>query len=188
MDQTTSTAINATTDFLNAQIVAKDSRIQSLEENIQRITQRDYQNSSALQSMRDAMHEWTMKELQDNGITEDQASEIADICGFELTKEVEVEVTVIYNITLQVPHDEDAESIINDIDFESVSYNSDNITWLSSSVDRIDFQQGATNRDLPNVFKLGKGPEHGHVNCSLFIPEKLHVGPVDNSVDKFKIM
>jgi len=23
--------------------------------------------------------------------------------------------------------------------------------------------------DMPNVFKLGKGPEHGHVNCSLFI-------------------
>ena len=24
---------------------------------------------------------------------------------------------------------------------------------------------------MPNVFKLGKGPEHGHVNCSIFIPE-----------------
>ena len=131
--------VNATEDFLKSQIVAKDSRIQSLEENIQRITQRDYQNSSALQSMRDAMHEWTMKELQDNGITEDQASEIADICGFELVKEVEVEVTVTYNLTLQVPHDEDAESIVNDIDFESVSYNSDNITWLTANVDRIDF-------------------------------------------------
>jgi hypothetical protein len=22
---------------------------------------------------------------------------------------------------------------------------------------------------MSNVFKLGKGPEHGHVNCSLFI-------------------
>ena len=29
--------------------------------------------------------------------------------------------------------------IVNDIDFESVSYNSDNITWLSATVDRIDF-------------------------------------------------
>ena len=166
MDQTTSTAINATTDFLNAQIVAKDSRIQSLEENIQRITQRDYQNSSALQSMRDAMHAWTLAALEERDISETNAEEIADICGFELVKEVEVEVTVTYNLTLQVPHDEDAESIVNDIDFESVSYNSDNITWLTANVDRIDFQQGATNRDLPNVFKLGEGPEHGHVNCS----------------------
>lgn len=188
MDQTTSTVVNATTEFLQSQIVVKDSRIQSLEENIQRLTQRDYQTTNALQSMRDAMQTWTLAALEERDISETNAEEIADICGFELTKEVEVEVTVVYNITLQVPHDEDAESIINDIDFESVSYNSDNITWLSSSVDRIDFQQGATNRDLPNVYKLGEGPEHGHVNCSLFIPEKLHVGPVDNSVDKFKIM
>lgn len=24
--------------------------------------------------------------------------------------------------------------------------------------------------DLPHVLKLGEGPEHGHVNCSLFGP------------------
>ena len=24
--------------------------------------------------------------------------------------------------------------------------------------------------DIPNVFKLGKGPEQGHVNCSFFLP------------------
>jgi hypothetical protein len=46
---------------------------------------------------------------------------------------------VTYNLTVQVPHNEDTESVVNDIDFESVSYNSDNITWLSASVDRIDF-------------------------------------------------
>lgn len=33
--------------------------------------------------------------------------------------------------------------------------------------------------DLPHVLKLGKGPEHGHVNCSLKI---LPVPPVDNFV------
>jgi hypothetical protein len=89
--------------------------------------------------MRDNMHEWTLNALSEDNITEDSANQIAEICGFELTKEVEVEVTVTYNLTLQVPHDEDTESIINDIDFESVSYNSDNITWLSATVDRIDF-------------------------------------------------
>ena len=66
------------------------------------------------------------------------AKEVKEAKG-KKPKEVEVEVTVTYNLTLQVPHDEDAESIVNDIDFESVSYNSDNITWLSASVDRIDF-------------------------------------------------
>jgi len=143
MDQTVT---NATTEFLNKQIEAfreslqrKDALIQSLQERSSEMSQNVYKAQNETQSMRDAMHEWTMKELSDNGITEDQANEIAEVCGFELIKEVEVEVTVTYNLTLQVPHDEDVESIVNDIDFESVSYNSDNITWLSSSVDRIDF-------------------------------------------------
>jgi hypothetical protein len=85
------------------------------------------------------MKEWTVSELDNTDITTEQAEAIADICGFELTQEVEVEVTVTYNLTLQVPQGEDTESIVNDIDFESVSYNSDNITWLSASVDRLDF-------------------------------------------------
>ena len=136
MDQTVT---NATTEFLNTQIAALQQSLKNKDEHIQRISQRDYASASEVNRMREAMHEWTMKELSDNGITEDQANEIAEICGFELTKEVEVEVSVTYNLTLQVPHDEDVESIVNDIDFESVSYNSDNITWLSSSVDRIDF-------------------------------------------------
>jgi hypothetical protein len=143
MDQTVT---NATTEFLNTQISAlqesiqrKDALILSLQDRSSEMSNNVYKAQNATQSMRDSMHEWTMKELSDGGITEDQANEIAEICGFELIKEVEVEVTVTYNLTLQVPHDEDVESIVNDIDFESVSYNSDNITWLSSSVDRIDF-------------------------------------------------
>jgi hypothetical protein len=39
---------------------------------------------------------------------------------------------------MQVPHDEDAEDIVNNIDFETIQYNDDYITWLSASVDRID--------------------------------------------------
>jgi hypothetical protein len=31
--------------------------------------------------------------------------------------------------------------------------------------------------DIPHVFKLGKGPEQGHVNCSLFMPCKNLEGP-----------
>jgi hypothetical protein len=136
MDQTVT---NATTEFLNTQISALQESIKSKDEHIQRITQRDYATRAEVVSMRDNMHEWTITALQNERINEEVAEEIAEICGFELTKEVEVEVTVTYNLTLQVPHDEDTESIVNDIDFESVSYNSDNITWLSASVDRIDF-------------------------------------------------
>ncbi len=161
MDQT---VINATSEFYQTQISALQESIKSKDEHIQRITQRDYATAGELNLMRDNMHDWTVTALQNEQISEEIAEEIAEICGFELTKEVEVEVTVTYNLTLQVPHDEDTESIVNDIDFESVSYNSDNITWLSASVDRIDFQQGAT-----------KGPEH-----VLKLLNKFFEPPVDN--------
>jgi hypothetical protein len=88
--------------------------------------------------MRDGMHEWTMENLESRSITEEQATEIADICGFELTKEVEAEVTVTYYITLQVPAGEEAEDIINDIDFDAITYDCDKITHVSSNVDSVD--------------------------------------------------
>jgi len=128
----------ATTEFLQTQISALQESIKSKDEHIQRITQRDYSTAAEMQRMRDDMHEWTVQEFKDGHITESQAEAIAKICGFELTQEVEAEVSVTYNITIQVPIGEDAENIIDDIDFESVSYNSDNITWLSASVDRVD--------------------------------------------------
>ena len=148
------TVIPATTEqFMETQVTAlrelienKDAMILSLQERSSQNSQREYATAAAMNKMRDDMQEWTLSELSDGDITESQAEAIAEICGFELTKEVEVEVTVTYNLTINVPYDEDTESIVNDIDFESVSYNSDNITWLSASVDRIDFQQGATNR------------------------------------------
>jgi hypothetical protein len=31
---------------------------------------------------------------------------------------------------------------------------------------------------MPNVFKLGEGPEHGHVNCSPFIARPAKLDPV----------
>lgn len=134
----TNTIIHATEEFLKTQIAQKDERIQVLEEHVQRVTQRDYASASALQAMRDGLHEWTMENLENGSITEEQATELADIGGFELTKEVEVEVTVRYWITLQLPAGEDAESAINDIDFDAIAYDSDVITHLSSSLDSID--------------------------------------------------
>ncbi len=143
MDQqnisTLSSVVNATQEFLQSQITQKDSRIQQLEEHIQRVTQRDYSTSATLNSLREAMREWTLEALQQREISETNAEEIADICGFELTNEVEVEVTVTYNFTVQVGHDEEAEDIINDIDFDAITYDIDKITWVSSSIDGIDF-------------------------------------------------
>jgi hypothetical protein len=148
MDQQTyATVIPATTEqFMSTQVSAlqeaiekKDAMIVSLQDRASQNSQREYATAAEINKIREDMQEWTLSELRDGDITEEQAEAIAEICGFELTKEVEVEVSVTYNLTLQVPYDEDTESIVNDIDFESVSYNSDNITWLSASVDRIDF-------------------------------------------------
>lgn len=130
--------INATEEYLRSQITQKEERIQNLEEHVQRVTQRDYSSAGALQAMRDGLHEWTMENLENGSITEEQATELSEIGGFELTKEVEAEVTVRYYITLQLPAGEDAESAINDIDFEAISYDTDIITHISASVDSVD--------------------------------------------------
>ena len=139
METNSITVVNATDEFLRSEITKRDERIKSLEEHVQRVTQRDYSTAGNLQAMRDGLHEWTMENLENGSINEEQALELSEIGGFELTKEVEAEVTVRYWITLQVPAGEDAESIINDIDFDAISYDTDTVTHVSSSVDSVDF-------------------------------------------------
>lgn len=135
MDQT---IVNATEDFLKAQIAQKDERIAQLEEHIQKVTQRSYADSADRNRVTEGMQEWTLEELDNGSITESQAEEIAEIVGFELTKEFEAEVTVMYSITVNARNEEEAQNAIHDIDFDTVSYNSDNISWLSSSIDRVE--------------------------------------------------
>ena len=134
MDQT----VIATTEFLQTQIAQKDERIANLEEHIQKVTQRSYVDSADRNRMVDGMKDWTLSELSDENITEEQAEAIAEIMGFELTTEFELEVTVLYSVTVNARDEESAQNVIHDIDFDTVQYDSDNISWLSSSVDRID--------------------------------------------------
>ncbi len=131
------TTINATTDFLHAEIAKKDARIAQLEEHSAQVTQRSYGEVAERNRMRNEMHEWTLEQLNDLVISEDTAQEIADICGFELTKEFELEVTVQYSVTVNARDEESAMNLIHDIDFDSVSY-PDGVEYLSSSIDRID--------------------------------------------------
>ena len=190
MDQqdmsTLANTVNATQEFLRDSLAKSTLRVTQLEEHIQKVTQRSYADSADKNRMVESMQEWTLGELENQDITEEQAESIAEIMGFELTKEFEVEVTVLYSVTVNARTEEDAQNAIHDIDFDTVDYNSDSIQYLSSSIDRIDIQQGATNIDLPNVSKLGKGPEHGHVNCSLFLnkisrgvyPQVIHMAKI----------
>jgi hypothetical protein len=141
MDQTeTSVTVipNTTQEFLQSQIKIKDERIAQLEDHIQKVTQRSYADSADKNRMVEAMQEWTLNALEEREISETNAEEIAEIVGFELTKEFELEVTVMYSVTVNARDEESAQNAIHDIDFDTVQYNSDNISWLSSSIDRID--------------------------------------------------
>ena len=139
MDQSIETpVVHATEDFIKSQIESAKVEIQQLHEHIQKVTQRSYGEAAERNRMRNEMQEWTLESLDDGSINESQAQEIADICGFELTKEFEVEVTVLYSVTVNARNEEEATNSIHDIDLDSVSYSDDSISYLSSSIDRID--------------------------------------------------
>ena len=135
--ETTVTIVNATEDFLKSQIAQKDERIANLESHISTVTQRSYTEAAERNRMRNEMQEGTLEALDNANINESEAEEIAMICGFDLTKEFELEVTVQYSITVNARNEEEAQNLIHDIDFDSVS-EPQGVTYLSSSVDRID--------------------------------------------------
>jgi hypothetical protein len=126
-----------TREFLETQLVENKERIANLESHIQTVTQRSYGEAAERNRMRNEMQEWTLEALENANINESEAEEIASICGFELTKEFELEVTVMYSVTVNARDEESAQNAIHDIDFDSVSYGEE-VTYLSSSVDRID--------------------------------------------------
>jgi hypothetical protein len=138
MDQSVTVIPNTTQEFLQSQIQIKDERIAQLEEHIQKVTQRSYADSADRNRITEDMQTWTLAALESGTINESEAEEIAEIVGFELTKEFELEVTVMYSITVNARDEDSAQNAIHDIDFDTVSYNDDNISWLSASVDRID--------------------------------------------------
>ena len=139
MDQTETsvTIINATEDFLRDSLAKATLRVGQLEEHVSTVTQRSYTESAERNRMRNEMQEWTLEALENGTFDESTAQEIADICGFELTKEFEVEVEVQYSITVNARNEEEAKNAIYDIDFDTVQYGEE-VTYLSSSVDRVE--------------------------------------------------
>ena len=142
-----------TREFLETTLVQNKTRIDELEKHISVVTQRSYGVAAEHNRMVEAMQEWTFEAIEAGTLNESEGQEIADICGFELTKEFEVEATVVYTITVNARNEEEAQNLIHDIDFDTVDYNSDSIQYLSSSVERVDIQQGATNKP-EHVLKL----------------------------------
>jgi hypothetical protein len=138
MDQVTTTETHyMTREFLESRLVENETRIKQLEEHIQKVTQRSYGEAAERNRITNEMQDWTLEQMNDGTISEDTAEEIANICGFELSKEFELEVTVQYSITVNARDEESAQNLIHDIDFDSVSYGEE-IAYLSSTVDRID--------------------------------------------------
>jgi hypothetical protein len=141
MDQpvtSTETPKYLTREFLETTLAQNKQRIQQLEEHIQKVTQRSYGEAAERNRMRTEMQEWTLEAIEAGTLNESEGQEIADICGFELTKEFELEATVVYSITVNARNEEEATNAIHDIDFDTVQYDSDNISWLSSSIERVD--------------------------------------------------
>jgi hypothetical protein len=136
MDQTI-ISINATEDFLKSEIVKKDAYIKQLESAHANAVTRSTTEAAERNIIKNEMQEWTLEAMENGTIDESSAQEIADICGFELSKEFELEVTVQYSITVNARDEESAQNLIHDIDFDSVSYGEE-VTYLSSSVDRIE--------------------------------------------------
>ena len=138
MDQVTMTDNHyVTREFLETQLVANKERIAQLEDSHTKLARRDMATAAELNAIREGLQEWTLNELENGGITEEQAEELATVGCFDLTKEFELEVTVQYSITVNARDEESAMNLIHDIDFDSVS-EPQGVTYLSSSVDRID--------------------------------------------------
>ena len=144
MDQTTNTVVHATEDFLRDSLAKATLRIGQLEEYVKQLQSahsntviRSTDEAAERNRMRNEMHEWTLEALETGTINQSEGQEIADICGFELTKEFELEVTVLYSVTVNAPNEEEAINLIHEIDFDSVS-EPQGVIYLSSSVDRVD--------------------------------------------------
>jgi hypothetical protein len=136
MEQTVETHY-MTREFLESRLVENETRIKQLEESHAQVTQRSYGEAAERNRMRNEMQDWTLEQMNDGTISEDTAQEIADICGFELTKEFELEVTVQYSVTVNARNEEEAMNLMYDIDFDSVSY-PEGVSYLSSTVDHVD--------------------------------------------------
>jgi len=130
--------IQATEEFLRNQIAEKDEKIQSLEQQLVTAVESRNRAANALSNMSDSLRSWTLEAMDDEEISLSTAEALAEIGAFELTKEVEVEVSVKYWITLEVPAGENAEDLINEIDFESATHSSAHVINVSTEVTDID--------------------------------------------------
>jgi len=136
--------MSATVEYLERQsttmlelIASKDELINRLQEEVSvqshRVTNMRLERGNLVNEVKD----YVLESLANGEMSDTIAETLAQICDFELTTEVTATVTVTYEIQMSVPVGEDAESMIQDIDFETVTYNSDYISWFNADVGHI---------------------------------------------------
>ena len=128
-----------TREYLESSFIDLTNKIKELTGAVEAARNINRSNANEMNSTRDAIQSWTFEELENGQLTESQAEEISEICGFELTKETEVEVTVTYSLTVTAGPTDDIEDIVNNINFDTIDYDTESISSLNASVDRIDF-------------------------------------------------
>jgi hypothetical protein len=138
MDQMTTT-FAATQEYIRAQLDEKTDKIIQLEKALESARDINRSNAREMNDTRDAIQAWTLEEFENGQLTESQAEELAGICGFELSKEVEVEVTVTYSLTVTAGPTDDVGDIVNNINFNSIDYDTSIIDLQDVTIDRTDF-------------------------------------------------
>ncbi len=123
-----------TINYLQSTVEAQAKQITVLEERDSSRTQEIYRMRATHDSMVTAMQTWTLEALESRDISETNAEEIAEICGFDLNHEYDVTVTVEYNFTVTGRNKEDVENEVLSIDFDAINYNDDVISYCSAEV------------------------------------------------------
>lgn len=127
----------ATKEYLERELEKAKAEASHMLEVNERLVQEKNKALVKLDQIQTAMQEWTMTAVAERTIGETEAEEISNIVGFDLYRQVEVEVSVTYTMTVNVGIDEDAEEIIHDIDFDSVQYDEDKISWLNAEIQHV---------------------------------------------------
>jgi hypothetical protein len=128
-----------TREYLESSFVDLTNKIKELTGALEAARNINRSNANEMNSTRDAMQTWTFEAIENRTIDESDAEEIAEICGFQLTKEVEVEVTVTYSMTVTAGVNDDVEDIVNNINFNSIDYDTSVIDLQDVTIDRTDF-------------------------------------------------
>jgi hypothetical protein len=139
-----------TTEYLERSNETMLDLIEKKDELINRLQQEVTDQSRRVTNMRlergnliGEIKSYVIESISNGEMSDTIAETLAQICDFELTTEVTATVRVEYEIQMQVPIGEDAESMLQDIDFETVSYNSDYISWFNAEVGSITIENNS---------------------------------------------